>query len=162
VILISKPAFIFSSNDKNEDTAFGLFLSTMSSISNAIGTILNKEISFDFDVTMSTFGYGFWFSLNSFILGISGGNFLSGIRIFDYSFILIILLGVFYFYCLINFVQSLNLGDPIKVLPFTYFGVVLNILYNYFIFGGSVDFLDIFGCVMIIGVNVFNNIMQLK
>jgi len=59
-------------------------------------------------------------------------------------------------------VQALNIGDPMKSLPFTYFGIILNITYNYFLFGGSIDFLDIVGSAMIIFVNILNNILQLK
>lgn len=162
VILIAKPAFIFPTNDKVEDTPFGIFLALISAILNGIGTLINKQIAFDFDVSLSTFGYGFLFCLDSMILGISAGNFLSGINIFDYSFFLIFLLSIFYFYSLIYFVLALNIGDPIKSLPFTYFGIVLNILYNFFLFGGKIDFLDILGSGTIITVNILNNIMQLK
>lgn len=162
VVIIAKPAFIFPTSEKVEDTAFGVFLAMMSAILNGIGTLINKQIAFDFDVTLSTFGYGFLFSFNSMILGISAGNFLNGIHIFEYSFFLIFLLSVFYFFSLIYFVLALNIGDAIKSLPFTYFGIVLNILYNYFLFGGRIDFLDILGSGTIITVNIVNNIMQLK
>jgi len=95
VILTAKPVFIFPTNDKNEDTSFGIFLAVISSIFNAIGTLLNKPISFDFDVTMSTYCYGSIFSSASFALGISSGNFMKGIVINELSFILVLLLGLF-------------------------------------------------------------------
>lgn len=162
VIIISKPAFLFSSNDINEDSTLGVLIAVLSSIWHAIGTLLNKPISLHFDVTISTFMYGVVFALDSLILGIYSGNFMQGIYLYELSFLLVLLLGIFYFYSLINFVQALNVGDPIKVLPFTYIGIILNLFYNVCFFGGSVDTLDILGSLLIITVNVWNNIMQLK
>lgn len=162
VILISKPSFLFPSNEINEDSPLGVLIAMMSSVWQAIGTLLNKPISLHFDVTISTFMYGLIFSLDSLILGIYSGSFLKGFCMLEVSFILILLLGAFYYYSLIHFVQALNIGDPIKVLPFTYIGIILNSFYNVCFFGGSIDFLDIVGSLIIIVVNIWNNILQLK
>lgn len=160
LVIITKPAFIFKGNDLNEDQSFGVFLAFLSALFNSFGTILNQQIAYDFDVLISGLFYGLMFSLQSICLGIFSENFFNYSYMTVASFTMIILLGVNYFYSLIYFVEALNIGDPIKILPFTYIGMVFNIFYNCFFFGGSIDFLDIIGSIAIVFVNILNNFIQ--
>ncbi len=141
VIFISKPAFIFTDNSDDNDSLLGVFISFSAAITNAVGVCINKSIAFDFDFMVSTFLFGVFFFLESAILlpftvyGISTLNFT--------NFIWSSLLSCIFFVGLSTFILALNIGNPVKILPGTYFGIVFSLIYNTFIFEKPTDFLDI-------------------
>jgi len=154
VFLISKPVLFFpnKSNETGSDTAYGVFLSILSALLNAIGVYLNKTIAFDFDNLISTFFFGFWFILSSgLLLPFTEYSLMT----LDFaSFSLITLSSLIFFLGVILFVEALNVGEPIKILPVFYFGIIFSLIYNSVIFGKTTDFLDILGSFIIIFFNV--------
>lgn len=155
VIFISKPAVIFRDAAGGNDSAYGVFIAFFAAITNAIGVCINKSIAFDFNYLISTFFFGVFFFLESAILlpftehGISTLN-------FD-SFLWCTVLSAVFFVGLSMFVLALNYGNPVKILPGTYFGIVFSLIYNTFIFGKPTDFLDILGSGMIVLFNTLGN-----
>lgn len=160
VILISKPAFIFNNNTNNEpgsDTPYGVFLSILSSLINAIGVYINKSIAYDFDNLISTYFFGVWFIISTSIL-LPFSEY--GLKTLDFqSFLLICLSSLIFFFGVILFVEALNIGEPIKILPVFYFGIVFSLIYNCFIFGKETDFFDVLGSVIIIVFNVMGTLI---
>jgi len=153
VILISKPSFVFSdSGEPGRDTPYGVFLSVLSSLVNAIGVYLNKSIANDFYNMISIYFFGVWFIISTCILlpfseyGLSNLDFQ--------SILLITLSSLIFFFGLIFFVEALNIGEPIKVLPVFYFGIIFSLIYNCFIFGKETDIYDIIGSAIIIFFNI--------
>lgn len=159
VILISKPAFIFTNNSANEpgsDTAYGIFLSILSSLINAVGVYINKSIAFDFHNLVSVFFFGFWFFVSTAILLPFSENGLATLEFA--SFALIVFSSLIFFFGVMLFVEALNIGEPIKVLPVFYFGIVFSLAYNCFIFGKRTDLLDVLGSLIIIVFNVLGTL----
>jgi drug/metabolite transporter (DMT)-like permease len=159
VILISKPAFIFTDNSANEpgsDTIYGIVLSVLSSILNAIGVYINKSIAYDFDNLVSPYFFGFWFIIITGILLPFSDNGFSTLN--SASFALIVFSSLIFFFGIMLFVEALNVGEPIKVLPMFYFGVVFSLIYNTFIFGKKTDFFDVLGSLIIIVFNVLGTL----
>ncbi len=155
VIFISKPVFIFPDKSSGNDSAYGVLIAFFAALANAIGVIINKSIAFDFDYLLSTFLFGNFFLLESAILlpfteyGISTLNFI--------NFIWCTILAFVFFFGLSTFVLALNIGNPVKILPATYFGIVFSLIYNTFIFDKPTDFLDFLGSGMIIFFNTLGN-----
>ena len=159
VVFISKPAFVFGENnieEGNVDSLFGVFLAFLSAISNAIGIIINKNIALDFHYLSSALFFGVFFIVDSIIFlpfteyGISTVNF--------YNLIWIITLSFTFFIGLCGFVIALNIGNPVKILPGSYSGIVFTLFYNAFIFNNSTDFLDLLGTGIIILFNVLGSL----
>jgi len=173
VILITKPAFlnfIFHSEISGEDSFFGILIVLISAIFTSIGILLNKLIALDFHFIHSTILYGFFFVFDSLFLSFyknfseeKGFSIVNNIGNFSLiSFLLVVLIGVINFFNINFYTHSLIIGDPVVVLPLTYVGIVLNMVYNSFIFGKKTDFLDILGSFLIIAVNVKRILDQRK
>lgn len=151
VIFISKPAFVFTSQTDGVDSGYGIFIATLSAIGNAVGVVLNKYIADDFHYITSSFFFGIFFMILSGILLPFTENRLHNLTFI--SFFLITILSIIFFIGLSLFVLALNIGNPVKILPGTYSGVVFSLIYNCFIFGKPVDFLDLLGSFLIILFN---------
>jgi len=155
VVFISKPAFIFTDASGANDSAYGVFFAFSAAITNAIGVCINKSIAFDFDYLISTLLLGVFFVAESIVLlpftqyGISTLSFK--------GFLWCTLLSIIFFIGLSMFVLALNYGNPVKILPATYFGIVFSLIYNTFIFGKPTDFLDILGSGTIVLFNTLGN-----
>ncbi len=123
---------------------------------------MNKIISQDFHYIQSTIFYGFFFIFDSLFLSEvenlsneKGFNIFTNIGNFTFmSFLIVVLIGVINFYNINIYTYSLNIGDPVIFLPLTFIGIVLNMIYNSFIFGKTTDFFDILGSFLIIAVNI--------
>lgn len=158
VCLIAKPFAFMRDSVDNEDTPFGVFLSLIAAVLSAIAIFSNRVISKDFHYIITIFGMGLCFFLQSAALipfsksGFSTINFN--------SFILAIILSTIFYYSFGFFVQAMNIGDPIKILPITYVSIVLNQFYNSFVFGQHTDYYDIIGMVTIITINILRTVKQ--
>jgi drug/metabolite transporter (DMT)-like permease len=158
VVMISKPAFIFGDGNNPTgatDTLFGVFLAFLSAILNALGVIINKTIALDFHFLSSALFFGVFFISNSLILlpfsqyGLGNINFN--------NFMIMTLLSSFFYIGLCGFVIALNIGNPVKILPGTYAGIVFSLFYNAFIFNNPTDFLDLLGTGIIILFNLLGS-----
>lgn len=158
VILITKPAFIFEASTTEEDHPLGIFIAIVGAGLSGIAVFLNKVISKDFDVSFNVYIMGYAFSLISLIASQFTHNGFSTLTLVP--ILISIVLSVVFFLSVFVFVIALAMGDPIKLLPITYIGIVLNMIYNYFIFGQSCDFLDVLGSCLIIFINVYKTIKQ--
>ena len=164
VCLISKPgflSFLFHTNTAGEDSALGVLIVLGSAVISSCGILLNKYVARDFHYIQSTILYGVFFIFDSLILVILDhvvkGDFYIFQNFFELkfnSFIICVLIGIINFLNTNVYIHSLNIGDPIVVLPLTYLGIVVNMIYNTFIFGKSTDIWDIIGSLMIIAVNL--------
>ena len=156
VVMISKPAFIFEKNSPgNVDTLYGVILAFCSAISNAIGIIINKNIALDFHYLSSALFFGVIFILDSALFLPFTDYGLSTLTI--PSLLLIFSLSFTFFIGLCGFVIALNIGNPVKILPGSYSGIVFTLFYNAFIFHNSTDFLDLLGSGIIILFNVLGS-----
>ncbi len=153
LILITKPGFIFSKDADIDDQPIGIFFAFLASIMSGIAVFLNKMISIHFDNSINVFCMGIGFALYSFMVIPFTTHGFSTITFS--SLIIIILLSTIFFVSFFTFVISLSMGDPIKILPITYVGIVLNLIYNTFIFRQSCDILDVLGSIFIIFINVY-------
>lgn len=173
VCLITKPAFLnflFHSDISGEDSFFGILIVLISAFFTSIGILLNKLIAQDFHFIQSTVLYAIFFMFDSLFLSFiknftdeKGFGILSNIGDFTYlSFFIVILIGFINFVNINFYTHSLNIGDPVIILPLTYIGIVLNMVYNSLIFGKKTDLLDILGSFMIIAVNVKRILDQRK
>jgi len=160
ILLISKPGFLFPSKDIVEDTILGVFLSLCCSFINSIGIVLNKQIAFDFDVMVSMFLYGILFVVESIIVGFFDGKMILLDLELNFSLFWMLIMGIFYFYTVVFIVLGLNYGNPIKILPLIYTGVVYHIFNNNYFFNNSFDFFDMIGVGVIILVNIVNNLLK--
>ena len=157
VCMITKPSFLFGSSD-DADTNFGIFLSILSAIFSAVAVFTNKVISKDFNYIITIYVMALSFILIS-ILVIPFTQY--GFSTFTiYILILTLILSIIFYYSLGLFVQGINIGDPIKVLPITYVAIVMNLIYNTFIFKQACDWLDIIGSLLIIMINIIRTIYQ--
>ncbi len=157
VCLITKPSFLIRTDDES-DTPFGIFLSVISAFLSAIAILSNRIIAKDFDYTISIYGMGICFLLQSaFILPFSE----YGLTTLNFTCVFIsVILSCIFFYSLGLFVHSLNIGDPIKIMPITYIGIVLNQFYNSLIFQQPSDMYDYIGSFLIIVINILRTLMQ--
>lgn len=156
VIFISKPSFFFEANDEIKDTGYGIFLAVLSSIVNGIGVFLNKSIAKDFHYLVSLFLIGFWFiAITALIIPFTEYGFST---INFWAFLFIFISALIFYVGLMLFVEAMNIGDPIKILPIFYFGIVFTLLYNCIIFKLPVDFYDICGSLIIVIVNVIGSL----
>jgi len=155
VILITKPAFIFSSSSSGEDHPLGIFLAFSAAVIAGISNFANKIIAKDFDTCFICLGIGIASSLLSLIISPFTTNGF-GTLSFE-TFIIAIILSLFSFYSVFTWVFSISCGDIVKILPITYVGIVLNLIYSTFIFRQSCDFLDILGSCLIIFINIYKN-----
>lgn len=156
VIFISKPAVFFEANDEIQDTAYGIFLAVLSSVVNGIGVFLNKSIAKDFHYLVSLILIGSWFVIiTTFIIPFTQYGFGT---ITFWAFLLICISAVIFYVGLMLFVEAMNIGDPIKILPIFYFGIVFTLLYNSIIFKLPVDLFDLSGSIIIIFVNVIGSL----
>jgi len=173
VCLISKPGFlnfIFHSDIYGEDSYIGVIIVLVSANLVAIMVILNKMIAQDFHFVQSTFFYGMFFIFDSTFLGVvknltdeGGFNIFQNMKNFGYlSFSIVILIGTITFFNINIYTYAVNIGDPVVVLPLTYIGIVLNMIFNSFVFGKKTDILDILGSSFIIGVNIKRILDQRK
>jgi drug/metabolite transporter (DMT)-like permease len=158
VCMISKPSFLFGRADDDGDTPYGIFLSIIAAFLSGIAVFANKLLSKDFHFTISVYGMALSFIIISVIIlpfteyGLTTFSF----EVFSWA----VLLSVIFYYSLGLFVHAMNIGDPVKILPITYIAIVLNLLYNVFIFGQPCDFWDILGSFLIIAVNVLKTCAQ--
>jgi drug/metabolite transporter (DMT)-like permease len=158
LILITKPAFIFFSNNKNEDEKIGIFICLFGAGFSGVSIFLNKIISKDFDDELTTFLLGIFFIIEAlFVIPFTQNGFstVSWLSIF-----LGILIAIFYYIHVSLFIVAVRVSNIIKILPITYFGVVLTLVYNYLIFQQSCDLLDILGSFIITFVNVYKVCIQ--
>lgn len=158
VILITKPAFIFPSDLESEDKLIGIIWAVTSMCFSGVAVFLNKKIGKDFHFISNLYMMGVFFIIVScFFLMISE----NGLRTMSlFSFCLAALMSVVFFASISCLAFSLSIGDPVKILPITYFGVVLNSFYNVLIFHQSFDIFDFIGSFIIIAVNVYNTIKK--
>ncbi len=158
ICLITKPSILLTGNQDDGDTPYGLFLSVNCSILSAIAIFTNKVISKDFDHLISIYGMGICYILQSaFILPFTEYGFST----LNFTCVLIsIILSIIFFYCLVFIVISLNIGNPIKILPITYIGIVINQFYNSLIFHQFSDVYDYIGCFFIIVINILKTVIQ--
>lgn len=157
VILISKPAFLFGDADFDKnDTAYGVFMAVVSAIMNGLGVCMNKPLADHFHYLLSSLFFGLCLFISSLIMVPFTDYGLSTMSLSN--FVLITVWSGLYFIGLVLFVHALNIGDPIKILPIFYFGIVFSLIFNYFIFKKNVDFMDLLGSGMIIGFNVYNTV----
>ena len=77
-----------------------------------------------------------------------------------YSLFLASLMSVVFFASISCLAYSLSIGDPVKILPITYSGIVINSFYNVLIFHQSFDIFDFIGSFIIISVNVYNTLKK--
>ena len=172
VCFITKPGFLsiwFNIDAAGEDTLYGIFLATFSSVISGIGILLNKYVAKDFHFINSTILYGVFFIVISLIYESFKHLGQGDLYIFEnffylkfLSFVICVMIGVVYYFNTNYYIHSLNIGDPIIILPLTYLGIVLNLIYNSFIFGKVTDFLDIVGSMMIVCVNLKRILNQRK
>lgn len=173
VCFITKPAFLnffFRSEISGEDSYLGISIVLVSAFFTSIGILLNKLIAQDFHFILSTVFYGFFFVFDSLILSFfknlsepQGFNLFSNFKDFCLlSICLVCLIGIVNFFNINVYTYSLNIGDPVVVLPLTYIGIVLNMVYNSFVFGKKTDFFDVLGSFLIIAVNVKRILDQRK
>jgi drug/metabolite transporter (DMT)-like permease len=156
VIFISKPALFFEEKNEINDTSYGIFLAFISSLVNGIGVYLNKSIGDDFHCLFSLFLIGFWFILiTALIIPFTDYGFSS---IDFWAFLLILISALIFYAGLMLFIEAMNIGEPIKILPIFYFGIVFTLIYNSLIFGLSVDIFDIGGSLIILIVNIIGSI----
>lgn len=128
VIFISKPAIFFGANDEIKDTGYGIFLAVLSSVVNGIGVFLNKSIAKDFHYLVSLFLIGIWFiAITALIIPFTEFGFET---ITFWAFLFIFISALIFYVGLMLFVEAMNIGDPIKILPIFYFGIVFTLIYN--------------------------------
>jgi drug/metabolite transporter (DMT)-like permease len=155
VSLITKPSFIFGNNllQSGEDTFLGLTYSLLALLSNSFGVYLLDFIKNDFEFFVSPYIMGYLYMIECGIaISFSDSGFESlGI----YSIFLSITLSVFFVGAIYCFILGLYIGEPVKVLPITYLGVVLSLIFNIFIFKQGFDVFDLIGSIAIIIVNVY-------
>lgn len=159
VIMISKPAFIFGDDalkGDNKDSLFGVFLAFLSAIANALGIVINKTIALDFHYLSSAVFFGVFFIIDSALLLPFTEYGISTISL--NNFLWIISLSFTFFLGLCGFVIALNIGNPVKILPGSYSGIVFTLFYNAFIFNNTTDFLDILGSMIIILFNLLGSL----
>jgi drug/metabolite transporter (DMT)-like permease len=158
VCMISKPSFLFSSEEDDGDTPFGISLSIIAAFFSGIAVFANKLLSKDFHYTISVYGMAMAFiTISVVILPFTEYGFTTfSFPVFCWA----ILLSIIFYYSFGLFVHAMNIGDPVKILPITYTAIVLNLLYNTFIFGQPCDFWDILGSFLIIAVNVLKTFAQ--
>jgi len=156
VILITKPAFIFDASSTEEDHPLGIFFAFIAAGLSGIAVFLNKIIAKDFDVSFNVYGMGFAFAFVSLIINPFTNNGFSTLSFVP--FLIAVILSVFFYFSVFIFFSALGIGDPIKILPINYIGIVLNMIYNFFIFGQSCDFLDIIGSCLIILINIYKTL----
>lgn len=157
VCLITKPSFLIGVSDDG-DSPFGIFLSIVSALLSSVAVFTNRVISKDFHFSISIYGIGICFFVQSaFILPFSENGFST----INFTCLLMaVILSCIFFYSMGFFVYSLNIGDPIKVLPITYIAIVLNQFYNTLIFKQYSDYYDYLGSFLIILINVLRTIIQ--
>jgi drug/metabolite transporter (DMT)-like permease len=158
VILITKPAFIFYASSTEEDHPLGIFFAIIAAGLSGVAVFLNKIIAKDFDVSFNVYGTGIAFAIVSLIINPFTNNGFSTLSFVP--FLIAVILSVFFYFSVFIFVSALGIGDPIQILPITYIGIVLNMIYNFFIFGQSCDFLDIMGSCLIIFINIYKTLYQ--
>jgi len=151
LILITKPGFIFNAN--NEDDPIGILICLIGASFAGSCIFLNKMIAKDFENIIITLILGILFIIESLMIIPFTKNGFSNYTFF--AFTCAVLLAIFYFFHVSLFTMAIRISNPVKILPISYAGVVLTLLYNTFIFKQSCDFLDILGSVFIIFVNVF-------
>ncbi len=159
VCLITKPSFIFSSEHQAiEDSFVGILLVFSALICNSVSVFSTKYISKDFHFSVAPCLVGYFFIIESvLILMISGVGF---VYISLVPFLLSVLLSIFFFICIYLMIIALGIGNPIKILPISYTGIVYCLIYNKFIFGQTCDFFDIFGSSSIILINILKIIVN--
>ena len=158
VILITKPAFIFPSDGESEDKLIGIIWALAGMSFSGVAVFLNKKIGKDFHFISNLYIMGVFFIIISlFFLMISE----NGLRTMTfYSLFLASLMSVVFFASISCLAYSLSIGDPVKILPITYSGVVINSFYNVLIFHQSFDIFDFIGSFIIISVNVYNTLKK--
>lgn len=159
--LIVKPNFIFGDLGKDlGDTFIGFVYSIISVLVNSFAVFFTKFISFDFHFSVAPYLMGYLYIIECGLI-----VFFSEVGFESMSFVpfvLSVIMAVFFWINLYCFIFSITIGDPVKVLPMTYLGVVLTLIFNVFIFHQGIDLLDILGSLLIIIVNLYITISVKK
>jgi len=158
VTLITKPAFLFTSYSysEEEDQPIGIAMSIIAAALSGLAVFWAKLIIKDFHISFNVYCMGISFAIISLIVTPFTKHGFSSITFIP--FLIAIILSLFFYFSLFAFIYALSIGDPIKILPITYLGIVLTMIYNYFIFGQSCDYLDIIGSFLIILINVYKTL----
>lgn len=161
VCLLTKPAFIFGSAFGGlGDTFIGFILALISAIINGIGVFLTKYISNDFHFSIAPYimGYFYIFECSAILIFSENGFFTLSFV----PFLLSVVLSLLFYFSVNCFIYGLAMGNPIKVLPIVYTGIIFNLIYNSFIFQQACDLLDLVGSFIIVVVNVYKSLLQQK
>lgn len=162
--LITNPSAFLGFNYNNSDdgdSLYGIFLCLLGAVFNAMGLLLLKYISqkFHFISNLYIMGYIYVFETLIFII------FLSEVGFSTFTFtpmILSILLSVIFFSNISFIFVAMSIGEPIKILPILYTGIILSLIYNFLIFKQPCGFSDIIASFLIIMVNCYRTINQKK
>ena len=155
VCLIVKPNFIFGSlvEEQQGDSLIGTIFSLLSLLVYTLFVIFTKLISNDFHFSVAPYIMGYVYIVEcGLIVSLSDNGFESLTFV---PVLLAIIIGVFFWTNLYCFIYSIGLGDPVKVLPMKYLGVVFTLIFNVFIFNEGIDILDIIGSFTILIVNIY-------
>jgi drug/metabolite transporter (DMT)-like permease len=158
VILILKPVFIFGEGPPGEDKFIGVVLAFICAFLISFGVVITKKVLEKIHLIYTIFSMGVVGCLFSIMFGQYKGVNIS----VEFSDLVGIALTIFIEFCaiLLNF-TSLQYEPIVKLAPFYNSRIIYAVILVYFI-SGNIDFLDIFGVILIVATYVYISIQKIK